>query len=163
MPISIIFLPYLDLLLSLLAYARSFWLFCVFLCLAPGDDPSEHQARRINPGRATSKRYRTSEPTDGSSSTQPPPASASASVPPPPQHSKRSATKPKGRTVTEMTNKEFWEKRRRNPYTVDQEPTLVNRPFWNHFQFAIYFDVIKAKKNLYVDVRSIDGCHGKGS
>ena len=55
-----------------------------------------------------------------------------------------------------MTNKEFWEKRRRNPYAVDQEPTLVNRPFWNRFQFAIYFDVIKAKKNLFVDVRSID-------
>ena len=57
--------------------------------------------------------------------------------------------------MTEMTAKEFWEKRRRNPYEADQDPTLVNRPFWNRFQFAIYFDVIKAKKNLY-DVRSID-------
>ena len=55
-----------------------------------------------------------------------------------------------------MTAKEFWERRRRNPYEVDQEPTLVNRPFWNRFQFAIYFDVIKVKKNLFVDVRSID-------
>ena len=133
MPISIIFLPYLDLLLSLLAYARSFWLFCVFLCLAPGNDLSEQQGRRINLGRATSKRYRTSEPAGGSSSTQPPPASASASVPPPPQQSKRAANKPKGKAVTEMNNKEFWEKRRRNPYAVDQEPTLVNRPFWNRF------------------------------
>ena len=69
---------------------------------------------------------------------------------------KRSASKPKGKTVTEMTAKEFWVKRRRNPYEEDQDPTLVNRPFWNRFQFAIYFDVIKAKKNLYVDVRSID-------
>ena len=43
-----------------------------------------------------------------------------------------------------------------NPYVEDQEPTLVNRPFWNRFQFAIFFDVLKAKKNLYVDVRSID-------
>jgi hypothetical protein len=55
-----------------------------------------------------------------------------------------------------MTAKEFWEKRRRNPYEQDQDPNLVNRPFWNRFQWAIYFDVIKAKKNLYVDVRSID-------
>lgn len=58
--------------------------------------------------------------------------------------------------MTEMTAKEFWEKRRRKPYEVDQDPTLVNRPFWNRFQFAINFDVIKAKKNLYIDVRSID-------
>ena len=107
--------------------------FALFLCLAPGDDRSEQQGRRINPGRATSKRYRTSEPVGGSSSTQPPPASTSASVPPPPQQSKRAANKPKGKTVTEMTNKEFWEKRHRDPYAVDQEPTLVNRPFWNHF------------------------------
>src|SRR5215216_5926550 len=55
-----------------------------------------------------------------------------------------------------MTAKEFWEKRRRDPYEQDQEPNLVNRPFWNRFQWAIDFDVIKAKKNLYVDVRSID-------
>ena len=120
MPISIIFLPYLDLLLSLLAYARSFWLFCVFLCLAPGDDHSEQQGHRINPGRATSKCYRTLEPAGGSSSTQLPPASASASVPPPPQQSKRAANKPKGKTVTEMIAKEFWERRRRNPYEVEQ-------------------------------------------
>ena len=58
--------------------------------------------------------------------------------------------------MTEMAANEFWEKRRRNPYEADQDPTLVNRLFWNRFQFAIYFDVIKAKKNLYVDVRSID-------
>ena len=58
--------------------------------------------------------------------------------------------------MTEMTAKEFWAKRRCNPYEEDQDPTLVNRPFWNRFQFAIYFDVIKAKKNLYVDVRSIN-------
>ena len=55
-----------------------------------------------------------------------------------------------------MTTKEFWERRRRNPYAEDQEPTLVNRPFRNHFQYDIFFDVIKAKKSLYVDVRSID-------
>ena len=58
--------------------------------------------------------------------------------------------------MTEMNAKEFWARHRRNPYVEDQEPTLVNRPFWNHFQFAIFFDVIKAKKNLYVDVRSIN-------
>ena len=55
-----------------------------------------------------------------------------------------------------MTAKEFWEKRRRNPYEQDQEPNLFNRPFCNRFQWAIYFYVIKAKKNLYVDGRSID-------
>ena len=55
-----------------------------------------------------------------------------------------------------MNAKEFWARRRCNPYVEDQEPTLVNHPFWNRFQFAIFFDVIKAKKNLYVDVRSID-------
>ena len=58
--------------------------------------------------------------------------------------------------MTEMTTKEFWAKCHRDPYEEDQDPALVNRPFWNRFQFAIYFDVIKAKKNLYVDVRSID-------
>ena len=55
-----------------------------------------------------------------------------------------------------MNAKEFWERRQRNPYAEDQEPTLVNRPFWNRFQYAIYFYVIKSKKNLYVDVRTID-------
>ena len=58
-----------------------------------------------------------------------------------------------------MNAKEFWARRRRNPYEVDQEPTLVNYPFWNCFQFAIFFDVLKAKKDLYVDVRSIDTDH----
>ena len=58
--------------------------------------------------------------------------------------------------MTELSAKEFWERRRRNPYAGDQEPNFVNRPFWNRFQFAIYFDVIKAKKNLFVSVRSID-------
>ena len=58
--------------------------------------------------------------------------------------------------MTEMIAKEFWAKHRCNPYEEDKDPSLVNRPFWNRFQFAIYFDVIKAKKNLYVDVRSID-------
>ena len=95
----------LILLLCLLAYARSFWLFCVFLCLVPGDEHAEHKARRVNPGRATAKCYRTSELAGGSSSTQPPPAGASASAPPPPQQTKRSANKPKGKTVTEMTAK----------------------------------------------------------
>ena len=57
--------------------------------------------------------------------------------------------------MTDMTAKEFWERRWRNPYVEDQEPNLINRPFRNRFQWAIYFDVIKAKKNLYFDVRSI--------
>ena len=125
------------LLLCLLAHARSFWLLCVFLCLAPGDEHPEQQVHRVNPGRATSKRYRTSES-----------AGASSSAAPPPQLQKKPAK--------QTSAKEFWERRRRNPYAEDQEPNLINRSFWNCFQFAIYFDVIKAKKNLYVDVRSID-------
>ena len=40
---------------------------------------------------------------------------------------------PTGKKVTEMIAKEFWDKRRRNPYEEDQEPNLVNRPFWNRF------------------------------
>ena len=139
-----------------MAYALFFRVFLLLVCLVLGGDHPEQQARRVNPGHATSKRYRTTESAGGSSSAPPPPAGASSSAPPPPQQSKRSANKPKGKTVTEMIAKEFWEKHRRNPYEVDQDPTLVNRPFWNRFQFAIYFDVIKAKKNLYVDVRSID-------
>ena len=117
------------------------------MCLVPGDKRPEQQVRRVNPGRATSKRYRTSES-----------AGASSSAAPLPQLQKKPANRPKprGKTMTELTAKEFWERRRRNPYAEDQEPNLVNRPFWNRFQFAIYFDVIKAKKNLYVDVRSID-------
>ena len=58
-----------------------------------------------------------------------------------------------------MQAKEFWERRCRNPYEADQDPTLVNRPFWNRFQFAIFFDVLKAMKNLYVNVHSIDTEH----
>ena len=141
-----------------MAYARSFWLFHVFVCLVLGDEHPEQQACRVNPGRATSKRYRTSESAGGSSSAPPPPAGASSSAPPPPQLKKKSAVKrkPKGKTVPEMNAKEFWAWRRRNPYVEDQEPTLVNRPFWNRFQFAIFFDVIKAKKNLCVDVCSIN-------
>ena len=130
-----------------MAYARSFWLFRVSVCSVPGDGPSEQHARRVNPVRATSKRYRTSETT-----------TASSSVPPPPQMKKMSASKPKpgAKSVTEMSAEEFLEKCRRNPYEVAQEPALVNRPFWNCFQYAIYFDMIKAKKNPFVDVRSID-------
>ena len=71
-------------LLCLVAYALSLVLFLLLVCLVPGDEHPEHQARRVNSGRATSKRYRTSKPAGGSSSTQLPPAGASASAPPPP-------------------------------------------------------------------------------
>ena len=122
----------------------------MFLCLVPGDEHPEHQARRVNPGRATLKRYLTSESAGGSTS-----------APPPPQLPKKSAVKPKpkGKTVPQMNAKELWARCRRNPYVEDLEPTLVNRPFWNRFQFAIFFDVLKAKKNLYVNVHSIDTDH----
>ena len=46
---------------------------CMFVCVVPGDEVPEHQARRVNPGRASSKRYRTTEPAEGSSSAPPPP------------------------------------------------------------------------------------------
>ena len=65
MPISIILLPYLDLLLCCWLMLVLSGCFALFLCLAPGDDHSEQQGRRINPGRATSKCYRTSEPAGG--------------------------------------------------------------------------------------------------
>ena len=58
-----------------------------------------------------------------------------------------------------MPPKEFWARRSRNPYEEDQDPTLVNHPFWNRIQFSIFFDVLKAKKNLYVNVHSIDTEH----
>ena len=130
-----------------MAYARSFILFLVFVCLVPGDGPSEQPIRHVNPGRTSSKRYRTSES-----------GAASSSVPPPPPPKKTVANKPKTRakSVKEMIANEFWERHRRNPYAEDQEPSLVNRPFWNRFQWTIYFDVIKVKKNLYVNVCSID-------
>ena len=111
-------------LLYLEAYALSFVLFLLLVCLVPGDEHPEQQARRVSHGRSMSKRYRTSE-TAGASSISHPPC----------QLKKKPANKPKprGKTVTEMTAKEFWERRRRNPYVEDQEPTLVNRPFWNRF------------------------------
>ena len=117
------------------AYALSFVLFLLFVCLARGDEHPEQQVHRVNPGRATSKRYRTSES-----------VGASSSAAPPPQLQKKPANRPKprGKTVTELSAKEFWERRRRNPYAEDLEPTLVNHLFWNRFQFAIFFDVIKA-------------------
>ena len=140
-------------LLFVVAYACSLVLFLVFLCLVPGDGPSEVHTHRINPGRSGSKRYRTSEAAAASSSV--PSSSAPPTQSQPPTKSVAKKSKPKPKSVTEMTAKEFWEKRRRDPYEQDQEPNLVNRPFWNRFQWAIHFDVLKAKKNLYVDVRSI--------
>ena len=92
---------------------------CVFLCVVPGDELPEHQARHVNPGRATSKRYRTTESAGGSSSATPPP-----------QLQKKPGVKPKpGKTVPEMQPKEFRARRRRNSYEEDQDPTLVNCPF----------------------------------
>ena len=112
------------------AYALSFMLFLLLVCLVPGDDHPEQQIPRVNPGHATSNRYRTSESAGGSSSAPPPPAGTSSSAP---KLSKKSASKPKGKTMPERTAKEFWARRPRNPYEEDQDPTLVNRPFWNRF------------------------------
>ena len=93
------FLPHVDpYLLCLFGFDRSFWLFRVSVCLVPGDEHPEHQARHVNPGRATSKRYRTFESAGGSSS-----------APPPPQLKKKSVVKPKpmGKTVPQMNAKKF--------------------------------------------------------
>ena len=80
------------------AYALSFVLFLLLVCLVPGDEHPEQQVRRVNPGRAMSKRYRTSES-----------VGASSSAAPPPQHQKKLANRPKprGKTVTELPTKEF--------------------------------------------------------
>ena len=109
------------------AYAFSFVLVFLFMCLVPGGERPEEQVRRVNPGRATSKRYRTFES-----------IGASSSAAPPPQHQKKLANRPKprGKTVTVLSAKKFWERHRRNPYAEDQEPNFANRPFWNRFQFA---------------------------
>ena len=69
-----------------MAYARSFLLFLVFVCLVPGDGPSEEPVHHVNPGRTSSKRYGTSES-----------GPASSSVPPPSQPKKMVANKPKPR------------------------------------------------------------------
>ena len=96
----------------MVAYARSFVVFLVSVCLVPGDGPSEQHVRHVNPGRSTLKRYRTSE------------TAAASSSAPPPQPNKTIATKPKpmAKSVTEMSTKEFWEKRRRNQYTKIKNP-----------------------------------------
>ena len=143
-------------LFCLVAYALSFVLFLLLVCLVPGDEHPEQQVRRVNPGRSTSKRYRSSETAGGSSSAPPPPGGASSSANPPRKKKIANRPKPSGKKVTEMSSKEFWDRRRRNPYEEDQESNLVNRPFWNRFQYATYFDVIKAKKNLFVNVHSIN-------
>ena len=116
------------------AYAFFFRVGFLFVCLVPGDEHPEQQVRRVNPGRSTSKRYRTSESAGGSSSAPPPPVGASSSANPQRQKKLANRPKPRAKTVTEMSAKEFWAKRRRNPYAEDQEPSLVNRPFWNRFQ-----------------------------
>ncbi|KAE8785899.1 hypothetical protein D1007_40327 [Hordeum vulgare] len=59
----------------------------------------------------------------------------------------------------EMSLKEFWAFRHCNPYGRPKEPSFVNRPFWTREQTFINMDVVKAKKNLYVDAMSIDLAH----
>ena len=43
-----------------------------------------------------------------------------------------------------------------NPYQGVQGGALVGRPFWKKEQSLIYVDILKAKKNLFVVVKSID-------
>ena len=102
-------------LLCLEAYTLYFVLVLLFMCLVPGDEHPEQQVRRVNPGRATSKRYRTSES-----------VGASSSAAPPPQLQKKPANRPKprGKTVTKLSAKEFWERRRRNPCAEDRKSVV---------------------------------------
>ena len=58
-----------------------------------------------------------------------------------------------------MSAKEFEEFRIRNPYRRPQDAAFVGRPFWNKEQYLIYVDILKAKKNLFVNVKSIDVTH----
>ena len=55
-----------------------------------------------------------------------------------------------------MSGKEFSAFRMRNPYCHPQDEALVGRPFWTKEQSLIYVDILKAKKNLFVVVKSID-------
>ena len=63
------------------------------------------------------------------------------------------------KSMDDLSAKEFCIFRRRNPYRNEQDPSLVNRPFWTKHQRSIYLDVLKGKKNLFVSVRSIDLAH----
>ena len=102
------FLPHVDpYLLCLFGFDRSFWLFRVSVRLVPGDEHPEQQVRRVNPGRSTSKRYRTSEAAGGSSSAPLPPVGASSSANPSLKKKTANRPKPSGKKVTEMTSKEF--------------------------------------------------------
>ena len=56
----------------------------------------------------------------------------------------------------EMTTKEFEVFRVRNLYHRAQDEALVGCPFWTKDQSLIYLDILKAKKNLFVTVKSID-------
>ena len=60
------------------------------------------------------------------------------------------------KTAAEMKQNEYWQYRERNPYCRPQDAALVGRPFWNRDQSLVYFDRIKAKKNLFVKTKSIN-------
>ena len=108
LPDSII--PYLCLIHVVLFGGLRFFFFRVgflFVCLVPGDEHPEQQVRRVNPGHSTSKRYRTSESARGSSSAPPPPVGDSSSANPQRQKKLANRPKPRAKTVTEMSAKEF--------------------------------------------------------
>ena len=130
------------------------WLYTCFslaLCLwVPGDGSSAHQARRKNPDHhGGSNRYRTSDEAPASSSGLPK------------KHVKRTASKQKEKSTPpdEMSGKEFSAFRMWNPYPCAQDDAIVGHPFWTKEQSLIYMDILKAKKNLFVNVKSIDVTH----
>lgn len=86
----------------------------------PGDGSSAHQAGRKNPNSQDgSKRFRTSDDADASSSGQPK------------KIIKKNASKPKTTThPDEMRAKEFVAFCQCNLYHRPQDEALVSRPFW---------------------------------
>ena len=46
-----------------------------------------------------------------------------------------------------------------NPYRRPRDKAFVGRPFWTKEQYLICVYMLKVKKNLFVDVKSIDILH----
>ena len=60
--------------------------------------------------------------------------------------SKKKPAKP----MSELSLKEYATYRKVNPYRLPQDPELVGTQFWNKSKFAVFYDVLKTRKNLYV-------------
>ena len=60
------------------------------------------------------------------------------------------------KTAAELKQNEYWQYCEENPYLLPQDPSLVGSPFWNKDQSLVYFDRLKARKNLFVKTKSIN-------